>query len=86
MSKKKSQARQQRRAGERQARVTRAQEAPTPVDRARERQQERRALRTLAGGALLVALLLAFFGLEVGGETLYRRLAGPAAPAAPAQP
>ena len=70
MSKKKSQARQQRRATARQERIVRNQEPPTPIDH----EQERAAIRTLIIGATLVALFTAFFGFEVGGKTLYARL------------
>ncbi len=77
MSKKKSQTRQQRRATSRQARITRQQEVTAPVNPA----QERAAIRTLIMGAALIALFSAFFGFEVGGQTLYGRLFGGAQPA-----
>lgn len=77
MSKKKSQARQQRRAGVRQERVARNQNPSAPINR----EQERAAIRTLMMGALLVALFSAFFGFEVGGQTLYARVFGGAADA-----
>jgi len=72
MAKKKSQARQKKRAQSRRAR----QSSGRAVDHAREAAESQRAIKTLGIGALAIAALLMFFAFKWDGKSAYDRLTG----------
>lgn len=74
MAKKKSQARQNKRAQTRQNRrgTTRV------VDQARENAESQRAIKTLMMGALMIAIVSAFFAFKWDGKSVYDRIVGEA--------
>ena len=72
MAKKKSQARQNKRAQSRRAR----QSTGRAIDHARESAESQRAIKTLGMGALAIVALLMFFGFKWDGKSVYDRLVG----------
>lgn len=72
MAKKKSQARQKKRA---QTRMSR-QASRRAVDHDRESAESKRAIKTLGVGALTIAALLIFFTFKWDGKSAYDRLLG----------